>query len=125
MGGVHGVDYAKLLGPETSDPSKDQCRDIMQNGWLQLVIGGMVVVTEVLVQGQECIHRANVKGHGNPNAKSAEKIDQNPFVHGSPCEEFDRWIDTWRVTVRHQRNTVRPVHGSELGVIRQSGCFAG
>uniref|UniRef100_A0A915LBP3 Uncharacterized protein n=1 Tax=Romanomermis culicivorax TaxID=13658 RepID=A0A915LBP3_ROMCU len=50
MGGVDGIDYAELFGPETGDPSKNQRGDVMQNGWLRFLVGGMVVGSEILIQ---------------------------------------------------------------------------
>uniref|UniRef100_A0A915JXH2 Uncharacterized protein n=1 Tax=Romanomermis culicivorax TaxID=13658 RepID=A0A915JXH2_ROMCU len=80
---------------------------------------------EVLIQGQRSIHRANVNCHSNANTKAAEEIDQDHFVQRMRREKLDRWIDMRRVTGRRQGNTVWQIHGSEMCVIWQSGCFTG
>uniref|UniRef100_A0A915KUW6 Uncharacterized protein n=1 Tax=Romanomermis culicivorax TaxID=13658 RepID=A0A915KUW6_ROMCU len=85
----------------------------------------MVVISEVLVQGQQCICCRNVNSHGDADAKAAEKIDQNHLMQGLWREKLDRWIDTRWMTWRRQHNTVRRVCGLETCVVGQTCCFAG
>uniref|UniRef100_A0A915JTK9 Uncharacterized protein n=1 Tax=Romanomermis culicivorax TaxID=13658 RepID=A0A915JTK9_ROMCU len=90
MGCVHDVDYAELLSPETGDPSQDQRSDVRRNGRLLFLVRGMVVIAEVLIQGQQSIRRANVNGHSNANTKAAEEIDQDHFMQRMRHEKLNR-----------------------------------
>uniref|UniRef100_A0A915KY71 Uncharacterized protein n=1 Tax=Romanomermis culicivorax TaxID=13658 RepID=A0A915KY71_ROMCU len=125
MGGAQGIDYAELLSPETSDPSQDQCSHVRRNGRLLFLVLGMVVIAEVLIQGQQSIHCVNVNSHSNANTKAAEEIDQDQFMQRMRHEKLNRWINTGWVMGCRQRNAVRRVHGSEMCVIWQLGCFTG
>uniref|UniRef100_A0A915HWX5 Uncharacterized protein n=1 Tax=Romanomermis culicivorax TaxID=13658 RepID=A0A915HWX5_ROMCU len=89
------------------------------------MIHSAIVSPEILIQRQRCIGCTDVNSHGDPNAKEAEKVDQNHLMQGLRGEELDRRKDTRRMTWHRQRNTVRGVHDSETCVIGQTCCFAG
>uniref|UniRef100_A0A915K9B3 Uncharacterized protein n=1 Tax=Romanomermis culicivorax TaxID=13658 RepID=A0A915K9B3_ROMCU len=81
--GLKGVDDAEFFDPYAHNPSQDESRDVRGNGRLRLVVIGLEMGLETLIQSKRGVCCTNVYGHCNLNSNGAKKIDQNHFLQGS------------------------------------------